>query len=51
MTGSFLLFSSAFLFTTASAFFNTPFVPFLVRSGLGDNEVFAGRARSTRSPR
>ena len=41
MTGSFLLFSSAFLFTTASAFFNTPFVPFLVRSGLGDNEVFA----------
>ena len=41
MTGSFLLFSSAFLFTTASSFFNTPFVPFLVRSGLGDNEVFA----------
>jgi len=41
MTGSFLLFSSAFIFTTASAFFNTPFVPFLVHSGLGDNEVFA----------
>ncbi|MGA2664566.1 MAG: MFS transporter [Nitrososphaerales archaeon] len=41
MTGSVLLFFSAFLFTTGSAFFNTPFVPFLVRSGLVDDQVFA----------
>ena len=41
MTGIVLLFLSAFLFMTGSAFFNTPFVPFLVHSGVGDNEVFA----------
>ncbi len=41
MTGITLLFFSAFLFMTGSAFFNTPFVPFLVHSGVGDNEVFA----------
>ena len=39
--GSALLFISAFLFMAGSAFFNTPFVPFLVHSGVGDNEVFA----------
>ena len=41
ITGRVLLFFSTFLFTTSSAFLNTSFTPFLVASGVVDNEVFA----------
>jgi len=41
ITGRLLLFLSTFLFTTSSAFLNTAFTPFLVDSGVVDNEVFA----------
>jgi MFS family permease len=41
ITGRVLLFFSAFLFTTSSAFLNTSFSPFLVSSGVTDSEVFA----------
>jgi MFS family permease len=41
LTGRSLLFLSSFLFTTASAFLNTSFTPFLVAYSVTDNEVFA----------
>jgi MFS family permease len=41
ITGRVLLFFSAFLFSTSSAFLNTSFAPFLVDSGVTDSEVFA----------
>ena len=41
MTGRALLFLSTFIFTMASGLLNTSFTPFLVDSGVVDNEVFA----------